>query len=111
MPIIINAQDTQVTRQGPGWTETNLADGEIIGMPAMNARRLIFEPNAHGPESTRGDSDQLLFVIRGSGRAAVNGEELPLDEESVLWLEPGERYQLVAGENGLEILQGYAPGD
>jgi hypothetical protein len=29
----------------------------------------------------------------------------------VLWVEPGEKYQFIAGPQGLEILQGYAPGE
>jgi quercetin dioxygenase-like cupin family protein len=53
----------------------------------------------------------LLYVIRGSGTAVVNGEDMPLNDESVLWLEPGEQYQFIAGADGLEILQGYAPGE
>ena len=75
----------------------------------MVARRWLFEAGATGPELEHNDSDQLLYVIQGSGQAVVNGETLPLETESVLWLEPGERYHFVAGEAGLEILQGYAP--
>jgi mannose-6-phosphate isomerase-like protein (cupin superfamily) len=54
--------------------------------------------------------DQLLYVIRGNGTAEVDERTFPLEGESVLWLEPGEQYCFIAGENGLEILQGYAPG-
>jgi mannose-6-phosphate isomerase-like protein (cupin superfamily) len=57
-----------------------------------------------------GDKDQLLYVIRGNGTAEVDERTFPLEEESVLWLESGEQYCFIAGENGLEILQGYAPG-
>ena len=110
MPIIVNTQDTIVTRQGEGWTEITVADAEIIGSPAMAARRWLLKPGARGPELVQGDVDQLLYVIRGSGKAIVDGEEMSLTDESVLWLEPGEQYQFVAGENELEILQGYAPG-
>jgi len=111
MPIIVNTEDTIVTRQGEGWMEITLTDAEIIGAPAMVARRWILKPNAKGPELVHGDTDQLLYVIKGSGSAIVNGEEMVLTNESVLWLEPGEKYQFVTGENELEILQGYAPGD
>lgn len=110
MPIIVDTQDVRVTRQGAGWKEITLADVQIIGAPAMVARRWVLEPQAQGPELIHGETDQLLYVIYGSGNAIVNGEKLPLDEESVLWLEPGERYHFLAGKDGLEILQGYAPG-
>ncbi len=110
MPIIVNSEDVQVTRQGKGWTELTLADNKTIGSPAMVARRWVFEPGARGPELVQGNTDQLLYVIRGSGTAIVNDQELPLADESVLWLEPGEQYRFIAGQDGLEILQGYAPG-
>lgn len=110
MPIIIKTEDVKVSR-GVGWTQLTVADAEVIGVPAMVTRRWIFEAGAQGPKLEQGDTDQLLYVIRGSGKAIVNGEELPLTDESVLWIEPGEQYQFIGGENGLEILQGYAPGE
>ena len=71
----------------------------------------MLEAGAKGPELEQGETEQLLYIIRGSGIAIVNGEEMSVSDETVLWVEPGERYQFVAGEDGLEILQGYAPGD
>jgi quercetin dioxygenase-like cupin family protein len=109
MPVIVNSEE-MVTRRGEGWTEITLADTQTIGAPAMVARRWVFEPGARGPELVRGEVDQLLYIIRGSGLAVVNGQEFRLSEESVLWVESGERYCFIGGDEGLEILQGYAPG-
>ena len=111
MPIIVNPEEMKVNRTGEGWLEIILADSQTIGAPAMVARRWVLEPGARGPELIQGDADQLLYVIRGRGLAIVDGEEFSLDEESVLWLEPGEHYQFMATNDGLEILQGYAPGE
>ncbi len=111
MPIIINSEDVKVTHRGEGWRKFTLADAEIIGAPAMAAYRWVLEPGVHGPKLVQGDTDQLLYVIRGTGLALVDGKELSLADESVLWLEPGEQYQFIAGKTGLEILQGYAPGE
>ena len=111
MPIIVKAEETKTVRQGEGWKLIALADETTFGGPAMIARRWVLEPGARGPDLTHGDSDQLLYVIRGGGTAEVDTQALALSEESVLWLEPGERYCFVAGDEGLEILQGYAPGD
>jgi quercetin dioxygenase-like cupin family protein len=110
MPVIINPE-TMPIEQSEGWTRITLADAETIGAPAMVARRLALAPGAVGPELVQDEVDQLLYVIRGSGLAVVNGQEFQLGEESVLWLEPGERYYFIAGDAGLEILQGYAPGE
>lgn len=110
MPIIVNAEDVKIT-EGDGWIQLTVADPEMIGAPAMTARRWVLEAGAQGPELVQGETEQLLYIIRGSGTAIVNGEEMPVSDEFVLWVEPGEQYQFVAGEDGLEILQGYAPGD
>jgi quercetin dioxygenase-like cupin family protein len=110
MPTVINA-DEIASHSGDGWRVLELADAASIGAPAMIARCWIFEPGAPGPEATLGQADQLLYVIRGSGQAIVDGQTFDLDRESVLWLEPGEHYHFVAGDDGLEILQGYAPGE
>jgi quercetin dioxygenase-like cupin family protein len=101
MPVLIQSKEMKTEHRG--------ADSRTIGTAAMVARRWTFEPGAHGPELTHGPVEQLLYVIRGSGAAVVNGERLPLNVETVLWLEPGDRYHLEADDSGLEILQGYAP--
>jgi quercetin dioxygenase-like cupin family protein len=110
MPIIINAEDTCIAHQGEGWTEFTLVDAKSISAPTMVARRWVLEPKAWGPELVQGDTDQLLYVIRGRGQAIVGGQEFSLGTESVLWLESGEQYRFIAAETGLEILQGYASG-
>ncbi len=111
MPTIIKPEDMSMDREGEGWRQTTLADARTIGAPAMVARRWSFQPGAIGPKLTHGEADQLLYVIRGSGVADVEGERMALETETVLWLEPGEHYHFEAGENGLEILQGFAPGE
>jgi quercetin dioxygenase-like cupin family protein len=111
MPIIVRPGQMRVHRQGEGWTEVILADRQTIGTPAIVARRWSLAPHARGPEMTRGEAEHMLYVIHGSGVAHVGGERLPLEPESVLWLEPGDRCQVEAGEHGLEILQGCAPGE
>lgn len=111
MPIIIKPEDTQIKNHGEGWTEVTLADAQSIGTSAMVARRWSLQAHARGPERTHGDTEQLLYVARGSGIALVGGEWLSLEPETMLWLQPGDRYQFEAGADGLEILQGYAPGE
>ncbi|MDH5606198.1 MAG: hypothetical protein OEY93_04870 [Anaerolineae bacterium] len=110
MPTIISSDDRQRYQEGEGWRIVTIADAEAIGAPVMVARHWFFEPEALGPLNTHGDSEQLLFVIKGSGQALVGAERLPLEAESMLWLEPGDDYQFQAGLDGLEILQGYTSG-
>jgi quercetin dioxygenase-like cupin family protein len=111
MPVIIKADEMRLTSQGKGWVETTLADSKSIGTPAMVARRWSFEPYALGPLNIHGEAEQLLYVIQGGGEAHVNSEIYPLEGETMLWLEHADQYQFKAGADGLEILQGYAPGE
>ena len=111
MPIIVNRDDMKETQKGDGWVELTLADASNFGAPAMVARRWTLQPGATGPMLTQDAKEQMLYVIEGSGKAIVNGQDFPLDKESVLWVEQGEQYQFVADDAGLDILQGYAPGE
>ncbi len=111
MPTLIDLDQMQTARTGDGWLEVTLADSRATGTAVMVVRRWILQPGAAGPETTHADADQLLYVARGGGKAVVDGKEFPLDHESILWLEPGEGYHFVAGPEGLEIIQGYAPGE
>jgi len=111
MPTLIIPDQMQTTRAGSGWVEVTLADSRISGTSAMIARRWTIQPGATGPQLTQGDVDQLLYVARGSGKAVVDGQEFTLDHESILWVEPGEIYHFIADLEGLEIIQGYAPGE
>jgi quercetin dioxygenase-like cupin family protein len=111
VPIILKPEimETEINREG--WTKTTLADHKTIGTAAIAAQRWSFEPLAIGPEQKHGDTDQLLYIISGDGMVRVNGESLPLEKETMLWLEDDDVYQFYAGEFGLEVLQGYAPGE
>ena len=111
MPVILNSDEVKIFEQGDGVTITTLVDKQVIGEPAMVARRWLLSPGKTSPEYTHGDSEQLMYVISGSGTAQVNGKAWPLEIETMLWLEPGDVYHFIASQEGLEILQGYAPGD
>ena len=84
MPIIVNAEDVKIT-EGDGWVQLTVADAEMMGASAMTARRWVLEAGVQGPELVQGETEQLLYIIRGSGMAIVNGEEMPVSDESVLW--------------------------
>jgi len=111
MPIILKPDDMKLFAERDGLTVTTLADSDLIGEPALVARRWSLAPNSSTHQSTYGEQEQLLYVISGSGFACVNGETMPLELETMLWLEPGDVYQITANREGLELLQGYAPGD
>ena len=111
MAMIREVEDLEVHREEHGWVETTLADSTLFGHAAMVARRWSLEPGARSPSFVHGEQEQMLYVIAGSGRARVNSEHYALMQENLLWMEPGDRYHLEAGEQGLEILVGFAPGE
>jgi quercetin dioxygenase-like cupin family protein len=110
MPVIIDPKEVNAPQRGEGWSVMTLADGKTIGAPAMVARRWSLEPQARSPEIRHGENEEFLYVIAGSGWAQVGSARFDLEPESMLWLEPGDRYLLEAGAEGLEVLQSYAPG-
>lgn len=109
MPRIIKNEDTICHQQIPGLQIKSITDALKPESQVMEVKRLIFDPNISGPEFTHTDIDKLLYVIKGDGIAKVDNQEFPLDKESILWLESGEKCQFIAGGMGLEILQGSAP--
>ena len=111
MPTIINPEDMTYIQSDEGWSVRTVADAMYIGAPAMVARWWTLQPGAQIPAQTRGRAHEMFYVIRGTGRAVVDDQTFDVDDESVLWVEENETFYFVAGENGLEILQGYAPGD
>lgn len=111
MPLIIKSDEMKPPQEGPGWRLQTLADSQAFGVSAMTAKNWVLEPNTVGPHITDVEPEQMLYVIRGSGVAIVGDERLPLEPESMLWIEPDDEYHLEAGPNGLEILQANAPGE
>lgn len=76
-----------------------LTDGTL----ALDARRLALAPGERAGRRA-GAGETMLYVIAGGGR--VSGR--PLARESLVWLDPGEHYELEAGPGGLELLEAAA---
>jgi quercetin dioxygenase-like cupin family protein len=48
--------------------------------------------------------ESFLYVIEGAGVLVLTDDRHGLAPESVVWLEPGDRYRLEAGPSGLAVL-------
>ena len=111
MAKIRTREQMPVRRHGPGWTEILLADPQTgAGLP-MRASRWVVQPHSRTPEIVCEDDETILYVVRGSGTAVIGGMRHRLEAETVLWVEPGDPYQLESGKDGLEILQGSVAGE
>jgi mannose-6-phosphate isomerase-like protein (cupin superfamily) len=55
-------------------------------------------------------TDQMLFIVAGSGRAVVNGETLDVAENDVVFAPAGSRHNLInIGVDDLRLFTVYAP--
>lgn len=111
MPIILKPETMETETTGEGWTKITLADRYSLGTSAIAAHRWVFEPFTIGPEQKHSGADELIYVISGSGTMRVNDDRLPLEWETVVWVEQGDIFQFLTTENALEVLQGFAPGE
>ncbi len=106
MPEFRQAAEIEVANRGDGWTVSVLADARHVPGMAMVARRWTLEPGARPPEELwEGGAERFLYVISGSGHLEAGGRSTELERESVVWLEPGDRYRIAAVDGGLEILE------
>ncbi|MDW8065207.1 cupin domain-containing protein [Thermoflexus sp.] len=103
MPVRIRVEHMP-QQAGTGWQEIILADSDRVGIPGIRLSHWKLDPGTAGPEQCHRDAEGFLYVSRGGGMIWVNGSEWPLAPETVIWLEPGDCYQIRSGKEGIEIL-------
>ena len=63
-----------------------------------------------GPDNYHADSDQWLFVVRGTALVTVDGDTQRVDEGDLLRIEAGERHGIENdGDEPFETLNVYTP--
>jgi mannose-6-phosphate isomerase-like protein (cupin superfamily) len=63
-----------------------------------------------GPDNRHADSDQWCYVVSGSGRATVDGEDVRFEAGELLVVEAGETHEIENdGDEPLETLNLYVP--
>lgn len=107
----VTASERVVVRDAGGVGEHVIAADELFDRVRLSARVLTLAPGVRAPGLTAEAGETMAYVVRGSGSAYVDGAELPLVHESMLWLTPGETCELAAGAEGLELLVAHAPGE
>jgi quercetin dioxygenase-like cupin family protein len=111
LPLVYDPKASRTHKQGEGWKLVTLADYANAESVALVVRRWSLQAGARTPETPHEESEEMLYVVQGSGYALVGEQYFELSAESMLWLEPGDSYRLIAGNEGLEVLQGYAAGN
>ena len=113
-------REVVVTSVGSG-PELTIVDGEgsarAVIWPGMGARLRSMHRISLGGDSRTIDlthpSDAVYYVIEGGGSAAdrATGEESTLVEGSMVHVDAGTPYALVAGGEGMELVGGPCPAD
>jgi mannose-6-phosphate isomerase-like protein (cupin superfamily) len=82
--------------------ETDTAQAAVMTVPPGQTEG--------GPDNYHADSDQWLYVVSGSGRATVDGEDVPLGAGDLLCIEAGEPHAVTNDDDHpLETLNLYVP--
>ena len=98
MPKIVPGPSMRSEADDPGSVRPRLIDRIAVG--EMTLERIMLEPGARGPKIVGEAAERFLHVIRGAGSAG----DLLLGSETMVWIEPGDRLPLLAGDAGLEVL-------
>ena len=63
-------------------------------------------------EETHNDVDQILFITDGSGKAFIDGAELELKENDILYIQRGAKHNIVnTGSDKMKLISVYAPAE
>ncbi|CAN5913155.1 cupin domain-containing protein [soil metagenome] len=84
----------------------------LTGTESGQAATMVLPPGGStgGPENRHENSDQWLYVLSGTGRAVVEGEEKEFGEGTLLLIEAGEAHEVFnTGESPLDTLNIYSP--
>jgi mannose-6-phosphate isomerase-like protein (cupin superfamily) len=83
-----------------------------IGNARSQAAKMVLPPGdcEGGPDNRHKGADQWLFVVKGSGRAIVNGRTVPLRAGSLVLIERGDRHEIRnTGRTALQTVSVYVP--
>ncbi|HEU0304320.1 MAG TPA: cupin domain-containing protein [Gaiellaceae bacterium] len=85
-----------------------------LGVTAFGINQEDWPPNAdqHPDHDHAEDGQQEVFyVLAGSGRMVVDGEDVELKPGRYVYVEPGSKRRIYAGDEGLQVIAvGSPPG-
>ena len=99
----------QLESEGPGGMLRKVR--RALGVRAFGCNYFVFPPNQEGREHDHAEADQeeVYFVVKGSGRMRIDGEEVELMPGRLVRVDPEARRVPISGEDGLEYLVIGAP--
>ncbi len=110
MATILNV-DRDGTPLPMGETFTKIIVSRDIGAQHVAVNYTRYEPGIEFPQHVHEHSEDVLFVVAGSG-SLKEGERLtPIAAGDVIFVRPGEVHGVVAGPTGMAILGCQSPPD
>ena len=97
--------------EGPGGAVRKVR--RALGARAFGFNYFTLPPGVEGREHDHAEANQeeVYFVVRGSGRMRVDGNEVELKPGRFVRVDPASRRVPIAGEVGLEFVTFGAPLD
>jgi mannose-6-phosphate isomerase-like protein (cupin superfamily) len=97
--------------EGPGGTVRKVR--RAVGAQAFGFNYFIFPANHEGHEHDHAESneEEVYFVVKGSGKMRVDGEEIELRPGRFVRVDPAATRIPASGANGLEFVTIGAPLD
>ena len=82
-----------------------------LGARAFGVNYFVFPPNTDGREHDHAESshEEVYFVVRGSGRMRIEGEEVELRPGRFIRVDPAATRMPTSGDEGLEFIAIGAP--
>ena len=84
----------------------------VLGNKRSQAAQMTLGPGEaeSGPDNRHKGADQWLYVVSGTGEAAVNGERVELREGTLVLIERGDTHEVRnTGQGPLRTLNVYVP--
>ena len=101
----------EIEGEGPGGMVRKAR--RAVGARAFGFNYFVLPPNQQGREHDHAEEGQeeVYFVVRGSGRMLVDGEEVDLRPGRFIRVDPPATRLPIAGEDGLEFIAFGSPID
>ena len=95
--------------EGPGGMVKKVR--RALGARAFGFNYFTLPPGVEGREHDHGEATQeeVYFVVRGSGRMRIDGEDVELKSGRFLRVDPHSTRVPIAGDDGLEFVTFGAP--
>lgn len=110
MATILNVdRDGKPLPMGDMFTTTIVS--RQIGAQHLAVNYTRYEPSAEFPQHVHEGSEDVLFVVTGSGWLKEGERTTPIAAGDVIFVRPDEPHGVVAGSTGMAILGCQAPPD